>query len=151
MAAQPEVLSQPFELGFTYTRSTGPVVGRFLTELKQRRLVGIRGSDGRVLVPPVEYDPVTAQALEEFVPVQDQGTVTTWCWVSEPRAKHPFQHPFAWALIQPDGADTPLLHCVDAGSIDAMRTGMRVRVRWAAEPRGHITDISCFEPVEEVA
>ena len=30
--SQPEVLSQAFELGFTYTRSTGPVVGRFLTE-----------------------------------------------------------------------------------------------------------------------
>lgn len=151
MAMQPEVLSQPFELGFTYTRSTGPVVGRFLTALKQRRMVGIRGSDGRVLMPPAEYDPVSAEALDEFVDVADQGTVQTWCWVGEPRGKHPLQHPFAWALILLDGADTPLLHCVDAGRIEGMRTGMRVRVRWAEQPRGHITDIHCFDPVEEIA
>lgn len=151
MASEPNVLSQPFELGFTYTRSTGPIIGRFLTELKQRRVVGIRGSDGRVLLPPVEYDPVTAEALSEFVSVEDQGTVTSWCWVRQPLSKHPLQHPFAWALIQLDGADTPLLHCVDAGHVDGMRTGMRVRACWADEPAGHITDIRCFEPVEEIA
>ena len=48
--SQPEVLHQAFELGYTYTRSTGPIVGRFLTELKRRKIVGIRSSDGRVIV-----------------------------------------------------------------------------------------------------
>ncbi|HCD55260.1 MAG TPA: DNA-binding protein, partial [Halieaceae bacterium] len=37
-----EKLSQEFELGFTYTRSTGPVVGRFLTGLRDSRVLGIR-------------------------------------------------------------------------------------------------------------
>ena len=36
--SQPEILNQAFELGYTYTRSTGPVVGRFLTELRARTL-----------------------------------------------------------------------------------------------------------------
>jgi uncharacterized OB-fold protein len=35
---------------------------------------------------------------------------------------------------------------VDAGSAAAMRTGMRVRARWADRPAGHIRDIACFEP-----
>ena len=39
-----------------------------------------------------------------------------------------------------------MLHAVDAGSAAAMRTGMRVRVRWADSPAGHIRDIACFEP-----
>jgi uncharacterized protein len=39
-----------------------------------------------------------------------------------------------------------MLHAVDAGSAAAMATGMRVRVRWAASPAGHIRDIACFEP-----
>jgi uncharacterized OB-fold protein len=30
-----------------------------------------------------------------------------------------------------------------------MRTGMRVRVRWAEETVGHIRDITCFEPADE--
>lgn len=146
MANASEVLSQAFELGFTYTRSTGPIVGRFLTELRDRKVVGVRGSDGKVLVPPMEYDPVTAEALSEFVEVGQSGVIKTWCWVSEPRGKHPLKKPFAWALIQLDGADAPLLHCVDAPSAAAMKTGMRVKLRWAEETRGHISDIACFEP-----
>lgn len=146
MATEAEVLSQAFELGFTYTRSTGPVIGRFFTELRDRNVVGIRGSDGRVLVPPMEYDPVTAEALSDFVNVGTEGVIKSWCWVKEPRSHHPMDRPFAWALIQLDGADTPLLHCIDAPSESVLATGGRVRVRWAAETRGHITDIACFEP-----
>ena len=43
-------------------------------------------------------------------------------------------------------AATPLLHAVDAGTIDKMSTGMRVKARWVDEPQGAITDIACFEP-----
>jgi len=142
----PEILSQEFELGFTYTRSTGPVVGRFYTELKNRKIVGIKGSDGLVIVPPAEFDPKTAEALSDFVEVGQTGVVKTWCWVNEPREKQPLQKPFAWALIQLDGADTSMLHAVDAGSEEAMSSGMQVKVRWADETSGSIKDIACFEP-----
>ena len=56
--------------------------------------------------------------------------------------KHPLDHPFAFALIRLDGADTGLLHAVDAGSMDRMRTGMRVAARWKDERAGHITDLT---------
>ena len=39
-----------------------------------------------------------------------------------------------------------MLHAVDTGSEGAMKTGMRVRARWAAETSGSIMDIACFEP-----
>ena len=39
-----------------------------------------------------------------------------------------------------------MLHAVDAGSAAAMRTGLRVRPRWAASRVGSIRDIACFEP-----
>ncbi len=149
--SQADVLSQSFELGFTYTRSVGPVVGRFLPAMKQRQILGIRGSDGRVLVPPVEFDPVSAEALSEFVPVASEGTVASWSWVYHPRDSHPLAHPFAWAFILLDGADTPLLHCVDARSPEVLHTGVRVIARWVDEPCGHIRDIRCFTPVPEVA
>ncbi|AHH96766.1 Zn-ribbon domain-containing OB-fold protein [Kutzneria albida] len=143
-----EPLSAPLDVGFDYTRSLGPVLGRFATELREHRVLGVRGSDGRVHVPPVEYDPVTAQPLTEFVQVGTEGTVTTWSWIPEPLAGQPLQRPFAWALIKLGGADTALLHAVDAGSPQAMAIGMRVRVRWAAEPVGGIRDIECFEPLD---
>ncbi len=141
-----DLLRQEFESSFTYTRSTGPVVGRFLTELRDRKVFGIKGSGGKVLVPPLEYDPETFEALDEFIEVKQTGVIQTWCWVNQPREKHLMDKPFAWAMILLDGADTPLLHMVDAAKEENMSTGMRVKLRWADKTQGSITDIECFEP-----
>ena len=144
-----EPLSAPLEISFDYTRSLGPVLSAFMTALTQRRILGSRGADGRVHVPPAEYDPVTFAPPTELVEVGPAGTVVTWSWQPEPRDGQPLGRPFGWALIRLDGADTALLHAVDAGSSDRMRTGLRVRPRWTAEPAGRITDIECFEPADE--
>ncbi|MFD0384926.1 OB-fold domain-containing protein [Streptomyces stramineus] len=117
----------------------------FLTGLRERFVLGVRTRDGRVLVPPVEYDPATAEELHELVTTGTTGTVTTWAWNPAPRSGQPLATPFAWVLVRLDGADTALLHALDAPGPDAVRTGLRVRVRWAAARTGAITDIACFE------
>ncbi len=144
--SQAPVFSALHVLEYDYRRSVGPVLGRFFTGLRDRRLVGIRTGDGRVLVPPAEYDPASGEALSEFVDVGPGGRVTSWSWVSAPRGGHPLDRPFAWALIQPDGADTALLHALDAGDEGRVSTGMRVVPRWREETRGEIHDIECFVP-----
>jgi uncharacterized OB-fold protein len=138
-------LSAPLRLSFDYTRSVGPVLGQFFTALRQRGIVGVRGSDGRVYVPPAEYDPVSYEQLTEIVPVESVGTVVSWSWQPAPLQGQPLDRPFAWALIRLDGADVPMLHAVDAGSPGAIGTGTRVHVHWADEPIGAITDIAYFE------
>ncbi|GAA4690926.1 Zn-ribbon domain-containing OB-fold protein [Nocardioides nanhaiensis] len=147
----PRTLSAPVTVAFDYTRSTGPVLGRFLTGLRDGVVVGGRTSEGRVVVPPPEFDPVTHRAVEDFVEVADVGTVTSWTWVPEPVKGQPLDRPFAFALVLLDGADAPLLHALDAGSPDQVSTGMRVQARWAEERQGAITDILCFEPAEDSA
>jgi len=142
-------LSAPLTMSFDYTRSVGPTLGAFFTALRDRRIVGVRGSDGRVHVPPAEYDPVTYQPLTEMVPVSSVGTVRSWTWQAEPLEGQPLQRPFAWALIQLDGADTTLLHAVDADSPEAISTGARVHVRWADETCGAITDIAYLSMGDE--
>jgi len=142
-------LHADLEIGFDYTRSLGPTLSQFMTGLAGRQILGSRGADGRVHAPPFEYDPVTLAPPDELVPVGPEGSVTTWSWAPQPLEGQPLAHPFAWALIRLDGADTAMLHAVDAGSAAAMRTGMRVRVRWAATTVGHIRDIACFEPMYE--
>jgi uncharacterized OB-fold protein len=136
-------LSAPMTIGFDYTRSLGPVLGRFMAGLRDRRVLGGRTSDGRVHVPPLEYDPVTLEPITDLVDVSPTGTVVSWTWNPRPLEGQPLDRPFAWALIRLDGADTSLLHAVDA---TAVHTGMRVRVRWASETGGRIQDIACFEP-----
>jgi uncharacterized OB-fold protein len=140
-------LRAPLEIEFDYTRSLGPVLSRFMTALRDRRILGARGADGRVHAPPFEYDPVSADPPEELTEVGPEGTVVSWSWMPEPLAGQPLTEPFAWALIRLDGADTAMLHAVDA-SAAAMRTGLRVRARWSANRVGSIRDIACFEPCD---
>src|SRR3954470_24843188 len=144
----PRTLSAPVTVAFDYTRSTGPVLGRFLSGLRDGVVVGGRTSEGKVVVPPPEFDPVTHAAVDDFVEVADTGTVTSWSWVPEPVKGQPFDRPFAFALVVLDGADAPLLHALDVDTPDDVTRGMRVRIRWRVERAGAITDIECFERAE---
>jgi uncharacterized OB-fold protein len=122
-------------------------MGTFMTALGQKRILGARTASGDVLVPPLEHDPQSgAPVHEDLVEVGPGGEVTSWAWVSRPSPRHPLDRPFAFALIKLDGASTAMVHVVDAGDMSAMRTGMRVTPRWAAEPKCAVTDIEAFVP-----
>jgi uncharacterized protein len=146
--ADDEVLTAPLVIEYPFSRTTGSVVGAFMTALREGFLVGIRGVDGRVIVPPTEYDPTTGDDLTEVVEVGPAGTVTTWTWEASPLAKHPLQQPFAWALIRPDGADTAMLGAVAVASPDAISSGLRVEPVWADEREGSIHDLAHWKPEE---
>jgi len=148
MSESPHVFLAEHVVAYDYKRSVGPVLGRFFTELQNGKILGSKTADGRVLVPPVEADPETGNGLgtEALVAVGPGGTVTSWCWVHEPRTAHPLSRPFAFALIQLDGATSGFLHAVDAGDESAMKTGMRVAPRFRGSPAGGILDIECFAP-----
>jgi uncharacterized OB-fold protein len=143
--ADGDLLHAPLVIEYGFMRTTGPVIGAFLTALREQRVLGIRGADGRVVCPPVEYDPQTGAPLTEMVEVGTEGTITSWSWVDQVREGQPLQRPHALALVQLDGADTAMLHLVDAPGPDAVSTGARVRIRWADERQGLIDDIACFE------
>lgn len=146
--SEDEILTAPLTVEYPYHRTVGPMQGAFFTGLREKVILGARMSDGRVQCPPTEYDPITADELTDVVEVADRGEVMSWSWVRHPREKQPLDHPFAYALIKLDGADTGLLHAVDAGSPEAMRPGLRVAAKWRDEREGHINDIECFVPEE---
>ncbi len=84
-------LRAPVVVEFPFTRSLGPVQRAFLTGLRERTVLGVRTGSGRVLVPPVEYDPDTAEEIGALVRVGTAGTVTTWAWNPDPRPGQPPQ------------------------------------------------------------
>jgi len=143
-----EVLTSTHVLEYPYSRSVGPVIGAFLTALRDGRILGARASGDTVVVPPTEYDPTTAEPTRELVEVGPAGRVESWAWVGEPAAGQPLDRPFAWALVRLDGATTAMLHVLDAGSPDQVRTGMRVRPDFVPEADriGRIQDIRAFVP-----
>src|SRR6476646_4889037 len=91
--AEPLVEAHVLEYPGGYTRSVGPVIGRFLTGLRDGRIEAVKLADGRVLVPPTEYDPSTSAPVApdgaHWIEVGPRGTVQTFTWVAEPRpGKH---------------------------------------------------------------
>ncbi len=143
-APESRILSAPLTNTFAYTRSLGPVLSQFALALRDGRIVGSRGSDGRVTTPPAEFDPAGGAPTTEIVEVATVGTVTSWSWQPTPLDGQPLQRPFAYALIRLDGADTSLLHAVDAASPDEMSVGARVHAVWNTVRTGVITDIAHF-------
>lgn len=144
-----EVFYADRRLTYTYKRTTGPVLGRFFTGLRDGRIEAVVAADGTVLCPPTEYDPRTSESLLDapWVEVGPGSVVQTWSWVDQPRPTHPLPSPFAWALVTLDGASTPMLHAVDTGGDPtALANGARVTVRWAQDRVGQIRDIECFVP-----
>jgi len=134
------------KLEFPYSRTLGPVIGRFASGLREQRLLASRTAAGKVLMPPLEYDPETGDSVEsELVEVGPGGTVESWTWVASPSGRHPVDRPFAFALIKVDGAETGLVHLLTAASPDDISTGMRVTPRWRDERVGKITDIEGWE------
>ncbi|WP_244928024.1 OB-fold domain-containing protein [Nocardioides sp. W7] len=144
-----DLLTAPYTIEFGFSRTVGPVIGEFLTGLRDGVLTGATTASGRVLCPALEFEPGTGIPTTGSVPLEPTGTVTSWTWVPA-RPGDPVGHDFAWALVLVDGADTALFHAVDTGGdADRMHTGMRVRIRWSQERVGSIRDLACFEPVEE--
>ena len=117
--AESEVLRAPHVLEYPYVRSVGPVIGAFLTGLRDGRILGARSTgprrgDGRSCRPP-STTPSAGADVGELVEVGPSGVVTTWSWAAQPNEGQPLDRPFAWALVKLDGASTGMLHVVDAG------------------------------------
>jgi uncharacterized OB-fold protein len=137
-----------------YRHTAGRAATRFFRELKEnKRIVGVRcPSCQRVLVPPRGFCERCFVPLDEFVGVEDKGTLTTFTIVYAHFTSLP-PPPYCVGIIKLDGADTGLIHYI--GGVDlqdmeaakkAISVGMRLQAIWRDEREGKITDIGYFRP-----
>jgi len=147
-AMEPMHAEQAME--FPYKHSTGETIGRFLAGLKEQKTIWGQRVEGQgVVVPPLGYSELDSSPADEWVAVRDTGTVTAAAIVHQPLERlHPFSAPFAYVLVQLDGADTALAHVVK-DDLEKLKVGTRVQAVWAAdeERKGHVRDIACFRVV----
>ena len=73
------ILKAPLVIEYPFKRTTGPVIGAFLTGLREQVLIGSRAEDGRVIVPPAEFDPVSVSPAEAAI---CGGNPTSTCTTS---------------------------------------------------------------------
>jgi uncharacterized OB-fold protein len=146
------VLTERWEPNARYAWDTGVAIGRYLQELKAGRIVG-RRCDGcdRILVPPRMFCERCFRPTDDWVTVQDTGTVKTFslCYVTWNMIA--LQEPQIPAVIDIDGASKGIgiMHLLGEVDPQAVKIGMRVQAVWkpAAERQGAITDIAYFKPV----
>ncbi len=140
------------ELKIPYRWTAGRAAGRFLQSLRDDAVIlGARcGKCGKVWAPPPECCAVCRHefADEDFIPVGETGTVTTFTRVETPLFGRPAEPPYATVAVRLEGADTDLIHLVyDPDTVAALRTGLPVQAVWSRTRLGSILDIDQFRKV----
>lgn len=140
-----------------YRWSIGPVMSRFLEELRNGRIIGIKCMKcGRIYVPPRAFCSYCYISMSKWVYVKDTGRVNTAgvSYIAADRGR--LGEPQIIAVIELDGASPGMGILHKLGNIDPEMVknrrvfGMRVRAVWRKpeERKGSITDILYFEPIE---
>jgi uncharacterized protein len=139
--------------GLSYTWSTGVAIGTYLDGLKKAKLLGVRcRSCKRIMVPPRMFCEECFKTVDEFVPVQDTGTINTFaiCYIRTDASRQ--KRPQLPAVIELDGASKGMgiLHLLGEVRPADVKIGMKVKAVWkpSRERKGDITDIRYFKPME---
>lgn len=142
------------ELNGKFAWDTGVAIGRYLEALKDGVILGARCTECEItVIPPRTVCEWCFQPMNDFIPLQDTGTVNTFslCYVTWDVKR--IDEPQIPAVIEIDGA-SPLhgiMHMLDEVEPGAVKIGMRVKAVWKPpeERTGSITDILYFKPFEE--
>lgn len=136
-------------LTMPYTYSVGILGDKFFTELRDnKRIIGVRCPEcNLVIVPPRSVCARCYGKLEEVVQVQTKGTLLTYTVVHYASPAHVLPHPFAYGIIQLDGASTGFSHFLGEVDLDEIKAGMKVEAVFKEERQGNILDIKYFKRI----
>lgn len=147
-----KILTTHWRPKLDYGWDAGVAISRYLAELKNGRLIGIKCQGcRRIVIPPRVVCEWCWEPMNEWVHLEDTGTVNTFsiCYIrwDASRAKEP-QIP---AVIEIDGASkgAGILHLLDEVNPENVKIGMKVEAVWkpADERTGSLTDIKYFKPI----
>lgn len=148
---QVKALTLKGQIKMPYTWSVGETGSRFLVALRdEQKILGNRCARCAVVyVPPRKNcgGCFTDISPDDWVQVGPEGVVTAYTIVHYAYPLQPVTPPFAYAVIQLDGADVGLLHIIKDG-LERLRNGARVRARFRVERSGRILDIDGFELID---
>ena len=153
-----KVITTSWDPKLEYAWDDGVAIGRYLAELKNGRIIGkhCRKCD-RVMLPPRLFCELCWRPTDEWVYVQDTGTINTFCvshvnWKAGRLDIEGGERPYTPAVIEIDGAapGMGILHHINEVDPWQIEIGMKVRAVWkpAEERQGAITDIRYFVPVQ---
>jgi len=139
------VVTETVSLRYDY--ALGEVAGTFMQGLRERRIMATRCSkSGLTYLPPRAYCERSFEKCDSWVEAGHEGTIETSTIVVREGKRKP---PVAIAFVRLDGVDSAIGNYVDDIDLsdldEAMKhiaPGKRVRVQFASEREGRITDFS---------
>jgi uncharacterized OB-fold protein len=147
-----KVLTTHWKPRLEYGWDAGVAISRYLAELRNGHIIGIRCKRcRRTMVPPRVVCEWCWEPIDDWVYLEDTGTVNTFsvCYIRWDATR--VREPQIPAVIEIDGASkgAGILHLLDEVDPDDVSIGMRVQAVWkpAEERTGSITDIKYFKPL----
>ena len=135
-----------------YEYAAGKIGSQFLIELRDRkRFMGVKCPNcNKVYVPPRSTCKACFDKLDKLVEVSDTGTLLTYTVVHQSHPAQPAKPPFAYGIVQLDGADTGFVHMLGEVDFEKLQIGMRVQAVLKEEREGSILDIKYFKPAPKI-
>jgi uncharacterized OB-fold protein len=135
-----------------YAWDAGVAIGRYLAELKEGRLIGVRCNKcDRTVIPPRNFCEWCFRPMDDWVALPDTGTVNTFslCYVTWDMQY--LTEPEIPAVVDIDGTRplVGIMHKLGEVDPDDVKIGMKVQAVWKPpeEREGSILDIKYFKPV----
>lgn len=149
-----EVIKFDWRPNAKYAWSAGIAYGRFLDELKEGRIIGRRCRRcERIIVPPRMFCEQCFVPTDEWVYVQDTGTINTFSLSYLDADANRIKDPILVAVIDLDGASPGIGILHKLGNVDPekIHVGMKVKAVWKPPEKreGAVTDILFWEPLKE--
>lgn len=137
-----------------YNWALGPAMSRFLEELKKGNIVGRKCRKcRRILVPPRMFCERCYNPTDEWVKIEDTGTIETFSISYIDSDARKIEVPIFIGVISLDGASPKhgIMHYFGEVEADEIHIGMRVKAVWkpVSERTGAITDIKYFKPLKK--
>lgn len=131
-----------------YRWDVGEVGSHFFIQLRDKKEIwGKRcPACGKVYVPPQKNCGECFELTGEWVRVADTGTLQSYTTVHYTHGMQPHRAPLTYGLVKLDGADGAILHLLGEVDPGELKTGMRMRARFAENRQGTINDIQYFAP-----
>ncbi len=150
LAAEKYLLTA-YETELRYSWTSGVAISRYLRGLKDGQLWARKCHKcGRTLIPPRMYCEECFRSTDEWVRVEDTGTVNTFSisYVNVDASRR--IEPVLVAVIEIEGASPGMgiLHVLGEVAPGDIHVGLKVRALWKPkdERTGAITDIRYFRP-----
>ena len=135
--------------------ATGPVMGKFLKALKEKKILANKCPEcGRLQIPPREVCAECVVKADEWVEIGPEGIVSildiTYYASPDPLTGESRETPYVAAHFLLDGCKghETMWHELKAEDMDRAKKGDRVRPVWNENRTGTVTDIKYFELID---